>query len=56
MDEDGILADVDVQSITDTQPSREDKTVDIDAFFEKPFKCAGKSGTIKDHRKCKNCL
>jgi hypothetical protein len=56
VDEDGVLADIDVQSITDTRSTHADKTVDIDEFFGKPFKCAGKNGAIKNHRKCKNCL
>ena len=53
VDEDGILADIDVQSIANSGPTREDKTHDIDEFFGKPFKCTGANSTVKKHRKCK---
>ena len=55
VDEDGILTDIDVQSIADSGPTREDKTRDINEFFGKPFECAGANGTVKKHRKCKVC-
>lgn len=55
VDEDGILADVDVQPITDPGPLREDKTRDLDRFFGKPFERTGTNGTVKKHRKCTVC-
>jgi hypothetical protein len=56
VDEDGILADIDVQPIINESGStREDKTRDIDQFFGKPFERTGTNGTVKKHRKCKVC-
>jgi hypothetical protein len=55
VDSNRILVDVDVQSITDSSRTREEKTRDIDEFFGKPFKHAGANGTVKKHRKCKAC-
>jgi hypothetical protein len=55
VDEDGILADIDVQPITDPGPSREDKTCDLDRFFSKPFERTGANGIVKKHRKCTVC-
>jgi len=55
VDSEGILVDVDVQSIADSGPTREDKMRDIDEFFGKPFEHAGANGTVKKHRKCKAC-
>jgi hypothetical protein len=55
--EDGILIDVDVQSIIDTVPtSRELKTADIENFFGATFDRAGSNGKVKKHRKCRVCL
>jgi hypothetical protein len=55
VDEDGILADIDVQLIIDESPTREDKTRDIDQFFSQPFECTHANGKVKKHRKCKVC-
>ncbi|KAG2029138.1 hypothetical protein BDR03DRAFT_1018853 [Suillus americanus] len=55
VDEDGILADIDVQPITDPGPSREDKTHDLDRFFGKPFERTSANGIVKKHRKCTIC-
>jgi hypothetical protein len=35
VDADGLLMDVDVQAIDDSQPTREDKRQDVDHFFLK---------------------
>ena len=55
VDEDGILVDIDVQSIADSGPTREDKTRDICEFFGEPFEHAGANRAVKKHRKCKVC-
>lgn len=55
VDGDGILADIDVQPISDPGLAREDKTRDIDEFFGTPFEHAGTKGTMKKHRRCKVC-
>lgn len=57
VDEDGILADIDVQPIIDesTSPTREDRTRDIDQFFSQPFESTHANGKVKKHRKCKVC-
>jgi hypothetical protein len=56
VDNDGILIDVDVQPITDTAPTHEGKTADLDAFFGVMFDHAGTNAKVKKHRKCKICL
>jgi hypothetical protein len=56
LDEDGILVDIDVQSVGDSGSTREGKTVDIDQFFGNPYDCTGASGKVKKHRKCKICM
>jgi hypothetical protein len=55
VDEDGILADIDVQPIIDEPPTREDRTRDIDQFFSRPFEYTQGNGKVKKHRKCKVC-
>jgi hypothetical protein len=55
VDEDGILVDIDVQSIADSGPTREDKTRDICEFFGEAFEYAGANGVMKKHRRCKVC-
>jgi hypothetical protein len=55
VDNDGILADINVQPVTDSGPSREDKTRDIDQFFGNLFERTGTNGSVKKHRKCKVC-
>lgn len=55
VDEDGILADIDVQPIIDESPTREDRIRDIDQFFSQPFECTHANGKVKKHRKCKVC-
>jgi hypothetical protein len=56
LDDDGILADIDVQPVTDFGPLCEDKTCDINQFFGNPFEHAGTNGLVKKHCKCKVCL
>lgn len=55
VDSDGILVDVDVQSIEDGGKSRSDRTRDISAFFDEPIPHKGKNGQTQLHRKCKLC-
>lgn len=57
VNKDGILADIDVQPVTDYHnvPTQEDKTHDINEFFSKPFESAGANGKVKKHHKCKEC-
>jgi hypothetical protein len=55
VDADGILVDVDVQSIINTVSTREAKTADLDVFFGATFDHAGANGKVKKHRKCKMC-
>jgi hypothetical protein len=56
LDKDGILIDIDVQSVGDSGSTHEGKTVDIDQFFGNPYKCTGANGKVKKHRKCKICM
>jgi hypothetical protein len=54
LDANGILANIEVQALDDVSLSHAGK-LDIDHFFGAPFDHAGKSGMIKEHRKCKIC-
>ena len=57
VDEDGILVDVEVQSVGDDSVStREGKTADIEQFFGSAYEYAGANGKVKKHRKCKICV
>jgi hypothetical protein len=56
VDEDGILLDVEVQSVDGSVPTREGRTADIDQFFGEAFDRAGANGKVKRHRKCKICV
>jgi hypothetical protein len=53
IDEDGILVNVEVQSVADLGLTREGKTADLDHFFENM--CEGANGKVKKHRMCKVC-
>lgn len=55
MDEDGLLIDVDVQSV-DSSPActREDKQTDVDHFFHSAIVKIVK-GKAKKYRDCKVC-
>ncbi|KAG1873554.1 hypothetical protein DFJ58DRAFT_721838 [Suillus subalutaceus] len=55
VDADGILIDVDVQSLAEPVLTQEAKTADIDTFFGATFDHAGANGKVKKHRKCKMC-
>jgi hypothetical protein len=48
VDSNGILIDINVQSITDSGQTREDKTHNIDDFFGKLFEHAGANSTVKN--------
>ncbi|KIK47782.1 hypothetical protein CY34DRAFT_8650 [Suillus luteus UH-Slu-Lm8-n1] len=52
---DGILIDIDVQSLMEPVSTREAKTADINAFFGATFDHTGANGKVKKHRKCKTC-
>ncbi|KAK6995737.1 putative AC transposase [Favolaschia claudopus] len=53
---DGMLADIDVQPISDTSaPPKLPAAADITHFFGKPFTAKGTSGMDKLHRKCTLC-
>jgi len=56
VDIDGILIDIDVQSIPGSVSTREGKTTDIDEFYGAAFIHAGMNGKVRKHRKCKVCL
>ncbi|KAG1829213.1 hypothetical protein DFJ58DRAFT_876082 [Suillus subalutaceus] len=53
--EDGILIDIDVQSIADTGSTCELQTADIEEFFGATFDHTGSNGKVKKHCKCKIC-
>ncbi|KAG1786128.1 uncharacterized protein HD556DRAFT_1313686 [Suillus plorans] len=53
--EDGILIDIDVQSIADTASTRELRTADIEESFGTTFEHTRSNGKVKKHRKCKFC-
>jgi hypothetical protein len=55
VDVDGFLKDVDVQSVDNNQPSREDKRRDVDNFFSAPA-LRETNGKLKKYRTCKLCL
>ncbi|KAK7017666.1 putative AC transposase, partial [Favolaschia claudopus] len=53
---DGMLADIDVQPISDTSaPPKLPAAADITHFFGQPFTAKGTSGMDKLHRKCTIC-
>jgi hypothetical protein len=56
VDKDGVLVDVEVQSVDDSGPTREAKTADIEQFFGEAYDHPGANGKVKKHRKCKICL
>jgi hypothetical protein len=56
IDEDGVLVDVEVQSVDDSGPTREAKTADIEQFFGEAYDHPGANGKVKKHRKCKICV
>jgi hypothetical protein len=55
VDNEGLLKDVDVQSAKASGISREDKSRDIDEFFEIAVDRIGTNGVTKKHRMCKKC-
>ena len=55
IDADGLLMDVDVQSINDSPPTREDKWQDIDNFFGTAI-VKDVNGKSKEYCTCKLCL
>ena len=55
-DENGILLDIDIQSVTDSGSAREVKTADLDKSFGIAYECEGANGKVKKHRKCKVCV
>jgi hypothetical protein len=54
VDADGLLVDVDVQSINDNPPTREDKRQDVDYFFRTAV-VKDVNGKSKKYRACKLC-
>jgi hypothetical protein len=54
VDADGLLMDVDVQSIDDSPPTREDKRQDVDHFFRTAI-VKDVNGKSKKYRACKLC-
>ena len=56
VDIDGILVDIDVQSVAGLVSTREGKTADLDKFYGAAFNHVGTNGKVKKHRKCKVCL
>ncbi|KAG2032843.1 hypothetical protein BDR03DRAFT_1014885 [Suillus americanus] len=53
--DDGILVDIDIQSIADAGSTRELRTADIEEFFGATFDHTRSNGKVKKHRKCKIC-
>ena len=49
IDADGILLDVEVQSVDDPVPTREGRMADIDQFFGEAFDHAGANKKVKRH-------
>ena len=56
VDIDGILIDIDVQSVAGSVSTHEGKTADLDEFYGAAFNHVGMNGKVKKHRKCKVCL
>jgi hypothetical protein len=54
IDADGLLLDVDVQSVTDNPSTREDKRQDTDHFFRAAF-IKVVNGKEKRYRQCRIC-
>lgn len=54
VDENGMLADINVQPITKSQPSRSEGRKDVDYFFEPP-KMMTVDGETKKRAQCKQC-
>ncbi|KAG1893144.1 uncharacterized protein F5891DRAFT_986138 [Suillus fuscotomentosus] len=56
VDGNGLLEDIDVQDISPiTKARREDKTMDISAFFGAPYAAKSKDGKTRNVRDCKSC-
>jgi hypothetical protein len=54
VDDEGFLMDVDVQTIDEDPPSREDKRRDVDHFFKSPVE-KSVNGKVKRYCICKLC-
>jgi hypothetical protein len=54
VDADGLLVDVDVQSVDDNPPTREDKRQDVDQFFYSAI-IKDVKGKLKRYCTCKLC-
>ena len=54
LDADGLLADLDVQSVNDNPPTREDKRQDVDQFFYTAV-IKDVKGKSKKYSTCKLC-
>lgn len=52
-DSDGVLKDIEVQTLKDTGEMWHDKTADIKWFYTEPLTVQG--GKVKGHRKCTLC-
>ena len=55
VDNDGFLKDIDVPAVETPAPSKKDRVMDVDAFFDTAYTKIGASGTPKPHRDCKLC-
>lgn len=55
VDANGIPLDVNVQTISDDEPTKKNASADVDQFFSAPFDSPDKHGKMKAHRKCKGC-
>jgi hypothetical protein len=55
VDDEGFLMDVDVQTIDEDPPSREDKRCDVDHFFKSPVEKKDAKGMVKKYCTCKLC-
>ena len=55
VDNDGFLKDIDVPAVETPAPSKKDRVMDVDAFFDAAYTKIGASCTPKPHRDCKLC-
>lgn len=55
VDENGILVDIDVQSIAGATSAHEGRTANIEQFFSAPYSHQGVNGVTKKHWTCKIC-
>ena len=55
VDDNGFLKDINVPAVQTPEPSKKERVMDVDAFFNASYMKVGAAGTPKPHRDCKLC-